>query len=365
MTTTADSRRRFMLGNAIALPATLFFVAWLGFGIGGEDVVRWVDDLGTFLAALMAAVLCFRAGRQNEHRVRVFWLLMAGASGAWAVAEAIWGVYDAVLLEEVPVPSLADVVYLAGIPLAIAALVCHPAMRARGSRRARSILDGLVLATSLLFLSWSLVLGPLWHESDLSTSGGIVALAYPFGDIIIVFFIVLAMRGISGGNRLPLWCLLGGLLAMAVSDSVYAYLTEVKSYETGSLLDAGWFVAYVGLALGAFSSNQSIAVEKHESSQPTIGQLVVPFLPVLVALSVTAIQIELGHRLHDANWLIAFALIVLVLVRQGMLVLDLMTSDGEEHVTVVERLQHTALGLADPRTHDGVAAGAPTEGSRP
>ena len=52
--------------------------------------------------------------------------------------------------------------------------------------------DGLVVATALLFLSWTLVLGPLWRSADLSTWAGVVALAYPFGDVVIVFFIVLA-----------------------------------------------------------------------------------------------------------------------------------------------------------------------------
>ena len=107
-----------------------------------------------------------------------------------------------------PAPSWADVGYLSAIPLTVAALVVHPATKGSGTRKARSVFDGLVIATSLLFLSWTLVLGPLWRSADLSTWTGVVTLAYPFGDVVIVFFIVLAIRGMTGQGRLSLWCLL-------------------------------------------------------------------------------------------------------------------------------------------------------------
>ena len=146
-------------------------------------------------------------------------MLLALASGAWTLGESIWAVYDLVLREEVPVPSWADVGYLSGIPLAVAALLAHPALRGTGVRQARAVVDGLLVATSLLFLSWTFVLGPLWESTDLTTAGGLVALGYPFGDVVIVLFMVLAVRGITREGRLPLWLLLGGLLAMALAET--------------------------------------------------------------------------------------------------------------------------------------------------
>ena len=61
-----------------------------------------------------------------------------------------------------------------------------------------------------------------------------MAIAYPFGDVVIIFFIVLAIRGMTGGDRLALWCLLGGLLAIALSDSAYTYLTESRVMRAGT-----------------------------------------------------------------------------------------------------------------------------------
>jgi hypothetical protein len=203
------------------------------------------------------------------------------------------------------------------------------------------------------------VLGPLWQSTDLSTLGGLVALAYPFGDVVIIFFIVLAIRGMTGDGRLALWCLFGGLLATALSDSAYSYLTGVKSYETGSLIDTGWFAGYLGIALGAFCSRARDVGHATGFSLPSPASLVTPFLPVVGALSLAAVEIQLGHRLDDVAWITAFGLVALVLARQGLLVVDLVgPSEGQEAVAA-KRLARAAFGRAIPavtgpsgRNHD-------------
>lgn len=181
---------------------------WIDLQIGGARVTLWVDDLATPLVASVACVSCLGARARHVGRMRLFWSLLACATASWTLAEAVWGFYALILNVEVPVPSWADVGYLTAIPLAVAALVVHPATRGSGTRKVRSLFDGLVVATSLLLLSWTVVLGPLARIADLSTSTGVVTLAYPFGDVVIVFFIVRAIRGMTSANRLSLCCLL-------------------------------------------------------------------------------------------------------------------------------------------------------------
>jgi len=69
------------------------------------------------------------------------------------------------------VPSWADVGYLGAIPLAAAALLCHPGMHTAGSHKTRATLDGLAIGTAVLLLSWTFVLGSLWRHTDLTTAG--------------------------------------------------------------------------------------------------------------------------------------------------------------------------------------------------
>lgn len=134
-----------------AAVATAVFIVWVAFSLGGDTVTKAVDDLGTLAAATAAAVQCFRAGRRGDATTNRFWLLLGAAMTAWAFGEAAWAGYDLLLAEQVPTPSYADVGYLGAIPLAIAALLCHPTNRRRGNVRA--LLDGSILATGLLVCS--------------------------------------------------------------------------------------------------------------------------------------------------------------------------------------------------------------------
>ena len=342
------SRRFLGAVGAVALVTGVCGV-WIGLRIGGDRVTLWVDDLATPLAALTACVLCFRARASHSGRMRLFWTLLGCATACWTFAEVLWGYYALILDVEVPAPSWADLGYLSAIPLTVAALVVHPATKGSGTRKARSVFDGLVIATALLFLSWTLVLGPLWHTANLSTWAGAVNLAYPFGDVVIVFFIVLAIRGMTGQGRLSLWCLLGALLVMALSDSTFTYLSDVASYSSssGHLIDIGWIAAYLGIALAAFSSRSDGAVlAEAEHAKPSLASLIAPLLPVLLALTVAAVQIRLGHHLDRAAWLMAFALIALVLVRQGLMVLELLGPGRDADAGLMQRLTHAALGGA-------------------
>jgi hypothetical protein len=316
-----------LIAGALVLTAVL--AAWLHFEVGGARTALWVDDVATALAALLATVLCVRAAVLHHGSVRLFWVLLAGAAGAWTVAEAIWGVYD-LLLDGVPTVSWADAGYLAAIPLAAAALLVHPALRGRpGTRKARAVLDGLTVATALLFLSWTIVLGPLWDTSDLSTLGGAVAFAYPFGDVVLMFFVVLAVRRMTGADRLSLACLLGGLLAMAFADSWYAYRTGVEDFESGGLLDAGWFLAYLGIALSALiADGERSEVRDAAPVVPAVAgdplaPVVVPFVPVIAALVVLGAESQLGDRPDAVGTVSALALVALVLVRQVLLLRDM------------------------------------------
>jgi hypothetical protein len=318
-----DRRRVELVATASALSITFVFFLWLVLHVGGNNGVRYFDDIVTALAALSACVACLLAGRRQSGSERRFWVLLGSALGAWTFAEVIWGVYDLVLNTAVPVPSWADVGYLGAIPLAAAALLCHPGMRAAGSYKTRATLDGLAIGTALLLLSWTFVLGPLWRHTDLTTAGGIVALAYPFGDMVIIFLIVLSVRSMTATGRRPLLWVLVGLFAMAVSDSTYAYLVEVGRFSTGNLVDIGWVVGYLAIAVGASGdAGQTVRVPSELPTEASLASLVTPYVPVLLALSVITFELELHHHVDRFSWLTGLSLTLLVIARQALVLVD-------------------------------------------
>jgi hypothetical protein len=316
--------------TAAGLFAGLFAAELVG-GFGGHTVVSYVDDLGTIAAALAAAVFCLRAARNQGGRLRTFWGLLAAALGLWSLGEILWAVYDLGLGGPVPVPSWADAAYLSAPPFAAAALLAHPAVHGRTTGKARAVLDGSVIATALFFVAWTALLGPLWRSTDLSTLGGIVTLAYPASDVVLLFLVVLVLRGTTNHDRRDLWFLLAGLAAMTLSDSGYAYLAEVARYGTGNLVDIGWVAGYIAIATGAYAARpQPIADPLPLKQTLTRAALVAPFVPVLTALTLAAVEIHVTHRLDRVAWTSALVLVLGVLLRQLLLAVDLYRGSAEE-----------------------------------
>jgi hypothetical protein len=299
------------------------FAAEIAGGFGGQTAVRYADDLGTIAAGVAAGVLCLRATARQRGRLRTFWGLLAAASASWALGELLWAVYD-LGGGSVPDPSWADAAYLAAVPLMAAALLAHPAMQGRAVGKVRAILDGSVIAASVFFIAWLLLLGPLWRSADMSTLGGLVMFAYPLGDTVLLFLIVLVIRGTTERDRVDLWLILVGLVALTASDAVYAYLSEVAGYSTGNLVDVGWVASYLVIAAAAYATNPEQAAEP-APARPTLTRaaLLTPFAPVLTALTLAAVDIQLRHHLDRVAWITAVVLVSALLLRQLLLAADL------------------------------------------
>ncbi len=309
--------RRFPRPAALAAGGlAALSVAWIGLHIGGTAATRYFDDIATALGAALATASCWwAAGRHGAERR--FWTLMGCACAAWTVAELLWALYDLVLGDSVPPTSWADVGYLGAIPLAVAAFLCHPALRYGGSSgRTRAALDGVVVATAVLVFSWTTLLGPLWRHSNLTTLGGAVTVAYPFGDVVLVVLVVLILRTLRSAVRPDLLLVLGGLLVMAASDSGYAFLVEKGRYATGSLIDVGWIVAYLSIAVGACAARAPAAAPDTTTGIASLS-VAAPYVVMLAALGAIAVQEQLGHHVTSVDWWMATALVALVLLRQA------------------------------------------------
>jgi hypothetical protein len=72
-------------------------------------------------------------------------------------------------------------------------------------------------------------------------------------------------------------------------------------------------------------------------------------VPVLLALAVAAVEIRLGHHLDHAAWVMAFGLVVLVLLRQGLILLELLADRRDTQAGLMERFTQAALGGAGER----------------
>src|SRR4051812_7559647 len=270
----------------------------LAFGLGGGAATTVVSDSGLAFAALAAAGACLFVGFLETGKERQFWVLLGLASLSWGAGQLLWPWYDFVLGKEIPLPSLADVGYLSCLVFAIGALASVPTGLTALSARLRTLIDGLMIAAALLITSWVTILNPVYKANHDATLAAAVTLAYPIGDVIVItlaLHVLLRARQAHRRAALPIRLLTLGLLAMAVSDSGFAYTTATNSYAAGNVLDSGWFIGFLLIVLAAVGHRrgESLApVEDGETTRP-LG-LLLPYAAVGLAVGTTTIQ-HLNH----------------------------------------------------------------------
>jgi len=79
------------------------------------------------------------------------------------------------------------------------------------------------------------------------------------------------------------WALAGtGMLALAVADSGFAYLTVHEAYSSASFIDPGWFIGFLLIALAGIRVYRAGAPA--ESRQDTRLLVLLPYVPLAAAM---------------------------------------------------------------------------------
>jgi diguanylate cyclase len=351
--------------SAVLLSAT--FVAALQVPHLSASAVSVISNSGQLAAALCASVGCAVAAHRIDggHQQLAWWWLSAG-TGCWAAGQAVWTFYEVVLGREVPFPSLADAGFLAfpiaaGVGLVIWAGNGSHHMAARG----RDLMDGAIIAASLLVLSWVMVMAPLVDAGGGSTLSLMLSLAYPAGDVVLATLVLITLvRAVS--DRITLMLLALGLGGFAVADSLFSYLTSNGTYSSADLVSSGgWVLGFLFVAASAISvqmrgrtpfqmtgSSPSVgSAESPRDQQPAaVGAsqrwLALPYVPLLAAGVALFIDIRATPKDPLVELLLASALVTMVLGRQFLAMID-----NQRLLTALEKaggqLEHQA-------THDAL-----------
>jgi diguanylate cyclase (GGDEF)-like protein len=215
--------------------------------------------------------------------------------------------------------------------------------------RGRDVMDGAIIAGSLLVLSWVTTLGSVVAAGASSRSSLILSLAYPVGDLMIATLVMIALVRGATTERTTLALLVLGLGGLSLSDSAYVYLVSTGAYTSGDVITGGWVLGFLMLAaagltvrrepVAAFELNDSRHVEV---AQPSALRLCLPYVPLVaagVSLSVTVVR---APSTPIVDLLLGIALVVLVLTRQFLAMIDnqrLLSALADAR----DQLQHQAL----------------------
>ncbi|HEV2931363.1 MAG TPA: PAS domain S-box protein, partial [Propionibacteriaceae bacterium] len=340
MNTRSKAQRRFLAECAAMAVVALLWLASLVWGLGGPRATQAISNFGLIAAAGAAGITCIRTARFSGPQQERMWRLMGASALSWASGQAAWTWYETVLGRDVPFPSLADVGYLAAPPLAAAALISLPFAAPSLAGRLRQVLDGLMIAASLLLASWVMVLRPLFRTGGDNLLSQAISLAYPIGDVVvgtIVLFVLARARMGSGTRGTPLPLLGGGLVAIAVADSGFVYLTASGSYSSGALIDVGWFLGYLLVLLAARKPEAEEVDEEQSATSVDRMGMFLPYIAVVGSLAVSTVaQVQQGILDYFASWTRSFIIVALV-GRQVLSLLENSSLARHLEARVVER----------------------------
>ena len=354
-------RRTWVLVVAASLLGVAFMVVLRIPGIG-EQAVTVVSNGGQLLAAVLASVGCAAAARRSVAHRRRAWGWLSAGTGAWAAGQAVWSCYEVGLGREVPFPSFADVGFLV-FPLASAVglTIWLGTQSHQLVARGRDLLDGAIIAGSLLVLSWVTTLGAVVADGADSRFALVLSLAYPVGDLVLATLVLLALARGTVAERTTLAVLAAGLGGLAFSDSVYVYLTSQGAYSSADLVSSGWvvgflFVAAAGLTVVPAPAHTAPAHTGPKASatvppKPSLLRLGLPYVPLVVAGVVLCVHLLNAPSTPRVDLLLGIGLVVVVLTRQFLAMADnqrLLTELARARDQLEHQALHDALtGLAN------------------
>ncbi|MFB9415171.1 GGDEF domain-containing protein [Dactylosporangium matsuzakiense] len=292
------------------------------------------------LAALLAALSAARTARRSAGRSRAGWTALAVGMVGWAFGESVWAFYVTFREGHAPFPNLGDAGFLIMVPGAVAGMVAVLGVR-RGLLRV--MLDGLLIAGSLLFLSWVFVLEGVYRAGNLTVAAKAVSLAYPLSDVLLAAVALILLPRAARGQRTTAALMLAAAVALSIGDLGFAYLNQHGTYNCGDPIDTGWVAGFVLIALAAHRVPSGRA--ERGQSVPFLPGL--PYVPLTGAVLAAVALLARGERLTIFPAVLLGTVILLVLVRQMAALRD-NTTLSRDLQRVVAQLHH--LAYHDPLT---------------
>jgi diguanylate cyclase (GGDEF)-like protein len=278
---------RWILGTLAAVYA-------LSTLLPSEDKPGWVDTW-FYGFVIMAVTLAGLARPLAVRRNRLPWLLLSLATISWALGDQYWSIMFADA-DDIPVPSPADVGYVALYPLAYVGLILL-ARSVLGRVPASVLLDGLVTSLAVGALFSAFTVRQIISGVDGSAAAVITNLSYPVGDLVLIVVAVATLAMVRWRADPVWWLLVAGFALFAIADT--AYLLGANSwYVDGSWIDGLWMV---GIALVPLAG--SLRRRPAPAAISGFAALLVPILFSLTALVVLVVASFAG--LHPVTVVLA------------------------------------------------------------
>ena len=311
--------------DVLLLGLVLYAIAgtlWMLTGFGGPQIMHYVGLLSDVPAALTSIVVLGAAAACTARGpLRTAWILLTSAVTLYFIGILIgtlsW------LRGQDPFPGPADVFYcifylaLAGAGLSL--------IRAAAVRVAwvQLSLDATIFAVGFGAFFWFLVIRPAASRAEVDLLKEVLSQAYVALDcvqLLMLGVLLLTGAGVAGGRRIPL-LLLTGFATMFLGDILWS-LAKVRGYYLpGQFQDVLYLCCYVPLAAAGREQMRTVrAPAQAPSSTSDALARALPYAAMLAAFLVL-VYFSRGDVGGPATvmTMIVFALTLLLMVRQGVL----------------------------------------------
>jgi diguanylate cyclase (GGDEF)-like protein/PAS domain S-box-containing protein len=270
------------------------------------------------------------------------WCLLAVGILLFSLGDAVWTVYEHVLVRPTPYPSFADILYLLAYPFLATGLLGF--IRHHGEDERGSLIDALIVSLAGGLLAWPILMAPALRDTTLPQLGRIVTFAYPLMDVLVLaiavrLIFVLGVRT-TGAALLTL-----GIGLTLIADVIYSLLTLAGSYHSGHPVDAGWLLGYVCFGCAALHPSMSDIGAPVITSRPRVSRERLMLLAgiALIAPIVLVAERAQGYPVQTAVVVGASAgLFLLALARIALLAHEI----GQNEARFRALVQHTSDVMA-------------------
>lgn len=337
----------------------LLHVLYVFFHWGGDEYKAVISNVTTIVIYLITALYAWRAARHPSmsRRSRRAWRCISLANAAFMSGAVLWTYFENYLGVE-PFPSVADAGYLSYFPLMMAGLLLLVEPMRSAQERAGFALDVTIMVIGCGLVFWYFLVQPMITQAEGFTLAAVLSIAYPVGDLVLLFGIVtilLRRRAVAGTASVTL--VLIGVVGNFAADFIFGYQSLQGTYVTGNWVDALWTVGSFPIVLGAHyrylladrGTLFPAAVSRQDTFRRFLGLpylMVVAAFVILIALDIT----EPGY--HAFDLIVALLLTTLLAIRQFVYLREntrakAALSDLQERIQGIYSATSDGIGIAD------------------
>jgi branched-chain amino acid transport system substrate-binding protein len=309
------------------------------------------------IAALLGVLLAYRQILHNRSHSKMYISLAIGLV-LWLCADIIWASYELVFHVAAPIPSLSDILWLAGYPFFAYNLVAT-------YRQFYNRIDKRVLLASIIgnviFIGYliSLTIG----ISDFSTQGGVsmfaVLIAYPIMNALLTIPALPILIGLWSERPWSIpWTFKSlSLFCIVITDSWFAIIILSGLYEQVWLSSMFFGAEYLILAGGLLWFNKFLAIYKNQGTASATNTTTQDY---------SKITNGLGNRNNTPNRIRYLQVLVAVILVGGILSYGFMTSvatESTKYFGPVEGANTILIGALLPLTGTLSSFGGSAEAS--